>query len=453
MKSTKNITDMTVGSPVKLLLSFTTPLLVGNIFQQFYNLVDTIVVGNYVGADALAAVGTCGSLSYLFFALCSGLSVGVGILAAQYFGANEDEMIYATVANSTYLLAISGAVASVLGVILAPQMLGLLQVPERIAPQAITYLRVTSSGILFVALYNGVAALLRALGDSKSPLYFLIFSCILNLGLDLLFVLKFQWGVFGVALATVIAQFTSFLVSVIYAWKKNAYFHLSRSQWKPRKKIILRCMVLGIPVALQNALINVSTVVLQGVVNGFGETVMAAYTVVGKVEQLVHMPYNALATALTSYAGQNKGAGEIQRVRQGYKISARIVLGLSAVMIPVFFLLGNQIAGCFVEEGDVIAISAKALRIDSLFYYVLGMIYVPRSVLNGCGDAQFGLINGAAEVVCRILAALLLTRISAIGYWGVWLTQGLTWTVTALVCIHRYVKGKWANLSLDTGNG
>lgn len=452
MKSTKNITDMTLGSPVKLLLSFTMPLLVGNIFQQFYNLVDTIVVGNYVGADALAAVGTCGSLSYLFFALCSGLSVGVGILAAQYFGANENEMIYATVANSTYLLAISGAVASLLGVILAPQLLALLQVPESIMPLSVTYLRVTSSGIVFVALYNGVAALLRALGDSKSPLYFLILSCILNLVLDLLFVLKFQWGVFGVALATIIAQFVSCLVSVLYAWKTNPYFRLTRSQWKPRKKIISRCMMLGVPVALQNALINVSTVVLQGVVNGFGETVMAAYTVVGKVEQLVHMPYNALGTALTSYAGQNKGAGEIQRVRQGYKISARIVLGLSAVMIPAFFLLGNQIAGCFVEEANVIAISAKALRIDSLFYYVLGMIYVPRSVLNGCGDAQFGLINGAAEVVCRILAALLLTKISAIGYWGIWLTQGLTWTVTSLVCIHRYIKGKWAKLSLNGGN-
>lgn len=449
MKSSKNITDMTVGSPWKLLISFTMPLLVGNIFQQFYNLVDTIVVGNYVGADALAAVGTCGSLSYLFFALCSGLSVGVGILAAQYFGANEEEMIYATVANSTYLLAISGAVASLVGYLFAPQLLELLQVPESIMPLSVTYLRVTSCGIVFIALYNGVAALLRALGDSKSPLYFLILSCILNLVLDLVFVLKFQWGVFGVALATIIAQFVSCLVSVIYAWKTNPFFRLTGSQWKPRKKIIVRCMVLGVPVALQNALINVSTVVLQGVVNGFGETVMAAYTVVGKVEQLVHMPYNALATALTSYAGQNKGAGEIDRVRQGYKISARIVLGLSAVMIPIFFLLGRQIAGCFVEEGDVISISAKALRIDSLFYYVLGMIYVPRSVLNGCGDAQFGLINGAAEVVVRILCALVLTKISAIGYWGIWLTQGMTWTATALVCIHRYVKGKWAKLSLD----
>lgn len=453
MKSSKNITDMTVGSPWKLLISFTMPLLVGNLFQQFYNLVDTIVVGNYVGADALAAVGTCGSLSYLFFALCSGLSVGVGILAAQYFGANEEELIYATVANATYLLVISGAVASLLGFVFAPQLLGLLQVPERIAPQAITYLRVTSLGILFVALYNGVAALLRALGDSKSPLYFLILSCILNLGLDLLFVLKFQWGVFGVAFATIIAQFVSFIVSVFYAWKTNPFFRLSGSQWKPRKNILVRCMVLGIPVALQNALINVSTVVLQGVVNGFGETVMAAYTVVGKVEQLVHMPYNALATALTSYAGQNKGAGKIDRVRRGYTISWRIVLGLSAVMIPSFFLLGNQISSCFVGEAEVIAISAKALKIDSIFYFALGMIYVPRSVLNGCGDAQFGLLNGAAEVVVRILCALVLTKISAISYWGIWLTQGMTWTVTALVCIHRYVKGKWMTLSLDGENG
>ena len=448
MAQTKHITDMTQGSPWGHILTFSLPLLVGNLFQQFYNLVDSVVVGNYVGADALAAVGTCGSLSFLFFSLSSGLAIGIGILAAQYFGAKNDGMIRATIANSAYILVIAGVAVSLIGYFGAPWLLHLLQVPESVFGMSLTYLKVTSLGIVAVALYNGVASLLRALGDSQSPLYFLILSCIMNIVLDLAFVLYLKLGVYGVALATIISQFFSFLVSVLYAWKKVAYFRLSREEWKPEKRIILRCLSLGVPMALQNALIAVSSMILQGVVNGFGETVMAAYTVVGKVEQLVGMPYGALGTAITSFAGQNLGAGKIDRVKQGYKVSWLLVLGLSIAMVPFFWLLGGGIVKCFVKDAGVIAIGAKALRINCLFYFPLGMIYIPRGLLNGCGDARFSLINGAAEVVCRIIFASLLTRISGIGYWGIWLTQGLTWSVTSLVCIHRYAKGRWQHLTL-----
>ena len=217
MAQTKRITDMTQGSPLKHIVSFTLPLMVGDIFQLLYNLVDSVVVGNYVGADALAAVGTCGSLGFLFFALSSGLAIGIGILAAQYFGAKDDKMIRATVANSNYVLAVTGTAVSLLGFFLAPWLLHLLKVPEGIFPMSLSYLRVTSLGVVAVALYNGVASLLRALGDSQSPLYFLILSCFLNIALDLLFVLKLQMGVYGVGLATVISQVFSFVISAVYA--------------------------------------------------------------------------------------------------------------------------------------------------------------------------------------------------------------------------------------------
>lgn len=448
MAQTKRITDMTQGSPLKHIVSFTLPLMVGDIFQLLYNLVDSVVVGNYVGADALAAVGTCGSLGFLFFALSSGLAIGIGILAAQYFGAKDDKMIRATVANSTYVLAVTGTAVSLLGFFLAPWLLHLLKVPEGIFPMSLSYLRVTSLGVVAVALYNGVASLLRALGDSQSPLYFLILSCFLNIALDLLFVLKLQMGVYGVGLATVISQVFSFVISAVYAVTRVSYFRLSRQEWRPQRQIILRCLRLGIPMALQSALIAVSSMVLQGVVNSFGQTVMAAYTVVGKVEQIVQMPYNALGAAITSFAGQNLGAGKVDRVKQGYKVSWLMVLAFSIAMIPFFFLLGGWTAGCFVKDKDVIAMGARALQIDCLFYFPLGMIYVPRSLINGCGDTRFSLINGTSEVVCRILFASVLTRIPAVGYWGVWLTQGLTWTVNGLVCVHRYVKGKWQHLTL-----
>lgn len=188
--------------------------------------------------------------------------------------------------------------------------------------------------------------------------------------------------------------------------------------------------------------------VLQSVVNTFGETVMAAYTVVGKVEQLVQMPFASLGTALTSFSGQNKGAGKLDRVRQGFRVSTLLVLGQSLIMIPIFLLLGNFIVGFFVKETDVIAIGFRALRIDCFFYFGLGMIYVPRGILNGCGDSRFSLINGIAEVTCRILFANILTRIPLLGFWGIWLTQGLTWGLTALVCIRRYRQAKWEQLTL-----
>ena len=448
MAQTKRITDMTVGSPLRHIFLFTLPLLIGNLFQQFYNVVDSVVVGNYVGADALAAVGTCGSLGFLFFSLSSGLAVGIGILASQYFGARDDSQIRATVSNAAYILLAAGAGVSLLGFFGAPVFLRLLQVPEEILPLSLTYLRTTSVGVVAVALYNGVASLLRSLGDSKSPLYFLILSCVINIALDLLFVLLLNWSVFGVALATVISQFFSFLVSALYAWGKVSYFQLTREEWKPQKHIISRCLKLGIPMALQSSLIAISCMVLQGVVNGFGQTVMASYTVVGKIEQLVQMPFTSLSTALTSFSGQNKGAGEIDRVKRGYRASSLMVLVLSLMMIPFFWLLGGWAVRCFVKEPEVIAIGAKALRIDCFFYFFLGMIYVPRGILNGCGDARFSLINGMAEVVCRILFASVLTRVSPIGFWGVWLTQGLTWTVTGLVCIRRYRRGLWQHLTL-----
>lgn len=444
----KRITDLTRGSPLRHILLFTLPLLVGNLFQQFYNLVDSIVVGNYVGADALAAVGTCGSLGFLFFSLSSGLALGIGILASQYFGAQDHSLIRATVANSAYILTAAGALVSALGFFGAPVFLRWLQVPRSIYPMSLTYLRITSLGTVAVALYNGVASLLRSLGDSRSPLYFLILSCFINIVLDLAFVLYLNWSVFGVALATVISQFFSFLVSVIYAWRKVSYFQLGREEWKPHRAIILRCLQLGIPMALQSSLIAVSVMVLQGVVNGFGETVMAAHTVVGKIEQLVQMPFTSLNAALTSFAGQNKGAGKIDRVKKGFRGSTLLVLGLSLAMIPFFWLCGSWTVGQFVKEPEVIAIGAKALRIDCFFYFCLGMIYVPRGLLNGCGDSRFSLINGLTEIVCRILFAGLLTKIPAIGFWGIWLTQGLTWTFTGLVCIHRYLKGRWQNLTL-----
>lgn len=443
MKS-NNITDMTVGSPTKHILLFAIPLLIGNVFQQLYNMVDSIVVGNFVGANALAAVGTCGSMNFFCFSLSSGLAVGIGIVVAQFFGAKNDKMVRSTISNAIFVLSIASVIVSILGFLLCPYVLRLLHCPETILPQSITYMRTTCCGIIFIALYNGVASILRALGDSKSPLYFLILSSVINLGLDLLFVIVFKWEVFGVALATIISQAVSAVTSIIYAYKKIHYFHLSKDEFKPNKQIIANSLKIGTPIALQSCLISISMMVLQGVVNTFGETVMAAYTIVMRVEQLVQQPYGSISAAITNYSGQNIGAGQINRIKQGFHRGTVMVLIFSLLMLPTFWFFGKNIIGFFVNnEVDVINIGARGLQITSICYFMLGMIYIPRAVLNGCGDSGFAMINGITEVVGRIGLSPILTKIPALGFWGIWVTTGATWTLTAIICVIRYKTGIW----------
>lgn len=439
----KHVTDMTQGSPIGHIIKFTLPLFLGNLFQQLYNMVDSIVVGNFVGADALAAVGACSSMNFLFFSLSSGLAIGIGIIVAQYFGAGDEENVRSTIANAIYVLAGAATLVGILGITLCPAILRLLQTPDTIIGDSIIYMRTTCAGILFIAAYNGVAAMLRALGDSKTPLYFLMISSVINVALDLAFVLVLDWGVFGVAFATIIAQAVSAITCMIYAYHKVEYFRLTKEQLTFNRRIVSNSIKLGVPIALQNSMIAVSCMVLQGVVNTFGETIMASYTIVGRIEQIVQQPYSSLGMALTTYSGQNIGAGKPERVKKGFRQATLMVLVFSICLIPIAYLFGEQIIGIFVKERDVIEIGAKALRINSLCYFGLGMIYVPRAVLNGCGDTGFAMINGATEVGCRVLYSQILTRIPILGYWGIWLTTGLTWVTTAAVCVMRYYQGKW----------
>lgn len=443
MAKNNSITDMTVGNPLVHIIKFTIPLLIGNVFQQLYSMVDSIVVGKYVGANALAAVGTCNSSVFLFFSLSSGMAIGMGIIVAQYFGAKVYERVKKTIANGAYVLVVLSILVGLFAYTVAPFLLKMLNTPDEIYFDAVTYMRTSCMGILGIALYNGVAAVLRALGDSKTPLYFLFLSSIVNIILDLTFVINFGLGVFGVALATVLSQYISCIASLVFAIKKIPYFKLSRQEMVPEKDIIINSFKLGVPIALQNSLISISMMVLQGVVNGFGTSVMAAYTVVGRVEMIVQQPYGSLSMAITNYSGQNLGANRMDRVKKGFWISTCIALIFSILLIPIAYIFGEGIVGIFVAEEEVIRIGARALRINSLCYFALGMIYVPRAVLNGCGDTGFAMINGITEVICRIGYSNVLTRIPVIGYWGIWITTCATYVTTAIICCIRYARGKW----------
>jgi len=281
------------------------------------------------------------------------------------------------------------------------------------------------------------------LGDSKTPLIFLVAASGINIILDLIFVIVFHMGVAGAAFETVIAQVLAMLGSIWFGMRKNPYLQLKKRHFQFDREIFQNSLRLGLPIAAQNALIAFSCVALQSVVNRYGAIVMAAYTATSRVEQLVQQPFGSLGTAVSTFAGQNAGAGRYDRVSAGCKVSVRIVLIFSLIMVIVMFLLGDKIVGLFVNEPEVIGIGAKGLQITSLMYIGLGLIYVMRGMLNGVGDATFAMINGVTEVIGRVGFAWLLMMIPSVGLWGVWYTNGLTWALTGAANVIRVLQGKW----------
>lgn len=442
------VNDMTEGNETSLLLKFTVPMLIGNLFQQFYNMVDSIIVGNYVGKNALAAVGMTSSLNFLYFALCNGFATGAGVLMSQYFGMKNEKRVKDSIGNAVYLMFSMGILVSVIAVLISRPVLVLLNTPEAILEDALLYCRIVFGGLIAVVFYNGIAAMLRALGDSRTPLIFLIIASVLNVIGDLLLVLKFNMGVAGVALATIIAQALSAAGCIIFAVLKNPYFRLKKENFKPDRMLIGKCIRLGVPFGFQGGLIAVSLVALQSIVNQFGETVIAAFTATTRIEQLIQQPYNSLGAAVATFTGQNLGAGKVERVQRGYRKSTRIVVVFSLIMCALMFLFGDNLVQLFVKDPEVVAIGGAGIRIPSLFYIPLGMIYVARSVMNGAGDSRFAFVSGIIEVVGRVGFSMILVRIPAFGYWAIWFTTGLTWLITGAVCIIRYAQGKWKQISL-----
>jgi putative MATE family efflux protein len=423
-------------------------MLIGNIFQQFYTMIDSIIVGKYIGANALAAVGATGSVQFMFFSLCNGMAAGIGIVISQYLGAKDEEYVKRSIANSIYVMLAAALLMSLLGFFLSRPVLQLLGTPDNIIDSSDLFFKTISIGLFAVAGYNCISSILRSLGDSTTPLIFLIASIVVNIVLDLLFVLVFKWGVFGTALATVIAQGVAALGSLIFAIVKNPYFKIPKHYLRPDNEIIKRCVRMGLPVALQNSMISISCVVLQSVVNSFGSVVVAAFTVTSRFEQIVQQPYNSLGSAVSTYTGQNIGAGSVDRVRKGYHKSYIIMGIFTLCMVPLAQFCGNPIMHLFVSDAKVISLGSQALKITSLCYFPLGVIYITRGLLNGAGDTVYSFINGIIEIACRIGLSIPLTRIKLIGVWGVWIATALTWLITGIASLIRYLQGKWEDKSV-----
>ena len=443
MKQHKSaVLNMTEGNPVSLIIMFSIPMLIGNLFQQLYNLVDSVIVGQFVGSDALASIGATNSVTFLFFALCNGIGNGGGIITSQYFGKGSVKDVKSCIANTAYIMLVFPLVVGTTALFLSKPLLTLLDTPEEIMPDALAYLRIMCVGIIFVSLYNYASSMLRALGDSRTPLYFLIFSCFLNAGLDVLFVYGFGMSVRGAGIATLIAQFISGISCLTYAVKKNEYFKMSCEDLAFNKEITLRVIKLGVPLSLQFALIAISCMALQKVVNSFGKVAVAAFTATSRVEQIIHQPYQTLGAALSTFTGQNYGARKMDRVAAGYRKGLIIMFVFSLIMLPIMQFLGDNIISIFVGDEPVIAMGGRALRITSWFYVMLGMIYVVRGVLNGLGDSLFALLNGIVEVIGRFVVPVLLTGVATIGLWGIWGSVGIVWTLSGITAWLRYIAYK-----------
>ena len=447
-KENKFLKDMTKGTPWKLLLQFAVPLFIGNIFQQLYNMVDSIIVGNFVGPNALGAIGTTNSLNFLFFSLVAGLSVGIGIIVAQFFGSNNEEKVKDTIGNAIWIVLISSVIMACIGFFIAKPVLVLLRTDKVILGDATAYLKVTSIGICCTGLYNGVSSILRALGDSKTPLIFLIFASLVNVVLDLWFVLGLGWGVVGAGVATAFSQFLSAVTCIFYAYKSNTYFRLKKKNLKLNSYIVEKSLRRGIPVALQNSLIAFSLIVLQAIVNGYGATFTTAFTVISRIETLVQQPFMSLGAAVSTYTGQNLGAGKTDRVVKGFNSSNVMNVIFSAVVLVLFWTFTSPIVSIFGKDAEVLRIASDGLRITSCFYVFLGLIYTTRNVLNGAGDAMFSLFTGIVECIGRVGFAYPLTLIPFLGSYGVFVATGITWMLNGLFSLIRYKRGKWKTINL-----
>lgn len=440
--------DMTVGSPGRAMLLFTIPMVLGNLFQQMYNLVDSMVVGNFVGADALAGVGISGTVTFLFVALSSGAGAGASVVISQLFGAGKNGRVKSAASTILIGVAVLSVLLSALGLLLCRPILHAMQTPAAVLPEALTYMRVYFCGLLFLFLYNALTSVFNALGDSKTPLYFLIFSSCANVALDLLFVAAFHMGVFGVALATLIAQGVSAVFCYIKLRRVLSALEGERDALFDAEILKNICKV-ALPSALQQSVVCWGMIFVQSLVNGFGAAAATAYTIGGKVDNIAAVPILTLGSAMSTFAAQNIGAKKPERVAQGVRVNLLLSLAISAAVALGLFFGGEWTVSLFVaaeEEPQVIAIALSYIRVVSLFYFLMALMKVYAGVLRGAGDMGVFVFSTLANLGVRVAVSYLLA-----GTWGlpvVWWAIPVGWMIGFLIAFVRYRSGVWKTKKL-----
>lgn len=447
--------DMTKGSPWKQIVAFTIPMLIGNIAQQLYNTVDSIIVGRYVGDNALAAVGSAGPILNLLLVLFVGISVGAGIMVSQYFGARGREELSWTVGSCVTLTAISSLLIMIVGPLFSRPLLELLHTPDSILGWCESYLNIIFIGIAGMAYYNILSGVLRGLGDSVSALLYLLASTVINIVLDIVFVANFQMGVAGVALATAIAQAVSALLCLLKLMRMPEVFDFRKRYLKLHKKYAWMTIRLGLPSGLTQAILSMAMIIVQSLTNSFGELFIAANVIVMRVDGFAMMPNFSFGTAMTTFAGQNVGAREYERLEKGTKQGTWIAMGVSAVITALILIFGKYLMGIFTETTELVDLSMRMMRILAAGYIAMAVTQSLSGVMRGAGDTLTPMwISLITTVAVRVPVAYGIAYLTRSELYpngrceSVFFSLLFSWTLGAVITFIFYRWGKWKGKAL-----
>lgn len=429
---------MTTGKPGKIILNFTLPIFLGNIFQQFYNMADTVIVGRFVGANALAAVGSTGTIIFLIIGFVLGMTAGFTVLTAQKFGAGDMKAMRQTVGGATVLSIIVSVVLTAVSMLFMKPLLRFMQTPSDIFADAYAYIMIICAGIFAQMLYNLLASILRALGNSKIPLFFLILSALLNIALDLLLIIVFHLGAAGAAYATVIAQGVSGLLCLVYIVKKVPILHLERDDWKPKGHLLRMQLGVGFPMALQYSITAIGTMMVQTSLNLLGSMAVAAFTAASKIEMLTTQLFAAMGTTMATYCAQNIGAGKIKRIREGFKSAMLISSVYSVVIAVVIMTVGKYLTYLFLS-GDVTEIMGSVdiyLKCIGGFFIPLAAVNIFRNGIQGMGYGLLPMMAGVVELASRGIVAVIAARERS--FVGVCLASPAAWVFAGIFLVAMY---------------
>ncbi|HBE9551063.1 MATE family efflux transporter [Clostridioides difficile] len=434
--------DLTTGHEGKSIFFFAMPMLIGSLFQQLYNTADSIIVGRFIGKEAMAAVSGANPIMFLLVAALMGVSLGFSILVSQFYGSGDLKKVKATIDTTYILLFIGSILISILGIVFGGPMLKLMNTPESVFAQSKLYLTIIFSGILFSAGYNSVSAILRGLGDSVTPLYFLIIATILNIVLDLTFIVVLRMGVEGVALATIMAQAVSFIISIIYLNKKHEVLKFKIKGIVYDNKIFKDGLRLGLPSGVQQMLFSIGNMALQFLVNSYGTSAMAAFGAGLRIENFISLPIMNLGSAVSTFVAQNIGAGENERVKKGIRESIKMTLVLAVTVIALILLFRENLIALFNTDKDVIKIGSSYLFIIGPFFLFIGTSFVLSSAMKGAGDSMFALISSIVSLwLGRLPASYMLSKFFETD--GIWMGIPFGWTLGLIVTVIYYKKGHW----------
>ncbi len=437
------IKDLTQGSPLKVIVSFSIPMILGNFFQLFYNIADSVIVGRFVGANALAAVGSSFTFMVFITSIVTGLCMGAGIVFSNFFGARKYEDLKSSISTSFVFISICSIIITLLSLVFIDEIIKLMNVPAEVVEQNRQYFKIIFYSIFFSFLYNWAAGLLRSLGNSKVPFYFLILSIILNIILDLIFIIYFKWGVKGAAWATDISIVFSSVLCLIYCIRKIEFLNFKFKEIKVNKQIFYQTFNYSVLTSVQQSIMNFGILMIQGLVNSFGAQVMAAFAIGVKIDTLAYMPMQELGNAFSTYVAQNKGAGKDLRIISGTKVTAAIIAAFTIIISIVVWIFSKNFIGLFISSNEmqVIATGVSYLRIEGSFYILIGFLFMFYGLFRGLGNVKISIALTIISLGTRVTLAYVLAPI--MGTTIIWASIVIGWVladIMGLVLYKRYKK-------------